>query len=1054
MKKSIFFLILLLIAIGVNAQKKVKVACIGNSVTYGYLLKDREHEAYPAQLQLLLGNGYEVQNFGKSGTTLLSKAHRPYIKEPEYKEALGYAADIVVIHLGLNDTDPRNWPNYRDDFFSDYLSLIDSFRNQNPDVKIWICRMSPIFPGHPRFVSGTRDWYREIQTSIESVARFAHVNLIDLEKELHLRPDLFPDYLHPTKDGAAIIAKTVCSALTGNYGGLKMSPIYTDDMILQRNRFLTIQGTADSNEMVTVKIGSQNHLTVAGHDGRWKVILDPLAVGKVYTMEVSTKEKKLVFKNILAGEVWLCSGQSNMAFTLSNDADFNQKSSIKGKTIRMFDMKAKWETNAQEWDSTALEPLNRLDYYKKTTWTECSEHNIGDFSAVAYYFGKMLADSLNVPVGLIHNAVGGSPLEAWIDRQTLENRFPEILKNWTENDFIQDWVRGRAVLNIKKSNNPKQRHPYEPSYLFESGIIPLNQYPINGVVWYQGESNAHNIDAFERLFPLFIESWRRNWNASELPFYYVQLSSLNRPSWTWFRDAQRRMMDKIPNIYMAVSSDRGDSLDVHPRHKKDIGERLALWALSQNYNKDNIIPSGPLFKSADFRDDFVMVSFDYSEGMRASDNKTIEGFDIAEIDGLFYPATAKVEGDKLRIHSPKVKKPQYIRYGWQPFTRANLINNSNLPASTFRAEKKELINMKDDIKCESLPDYPIERGVAGVFIGVHKQKLIVAGGCNFPQKPASEGGEKVFYKDVYVLDLTLKDEDRKWVRCASQFPYEVAYGASVNTDDGIICIGGQNQYGTSSDVTLVQYDEDTKNLTYTKLPSLPVGHFNGDAAILNRVIYIAGGSFSDNENSCIYSLDLKNKDRTWSKTKTSGIGERQQPIVFTQNENVFIAGGYNEGQATASTDVLKFDEKSNKWLKYANITPDDQMLRTFVGATGVTFDENQMLFVGGVNHDRFETALNRIKNTQEATRLSDASMLQSLLEEKNNYMSQDTEWYKFNKTLLIFNTETKEWGSLGDYDQLARAGAGVALWNKKLYIVCGELKPGIRTNKVNCLHLE
>lgn len=182
-------------------------------------------------------------------------------------------------------------------------------------------------------------------------------------------------------------------------------------------------------------------------------------------------------------------------------------------------MKARWRTDAVEWDASVLDSLNHLQYYKDTQWTVCSPETAGNFSAVAYYFGKKLQDSLQVPVGLICNAIGGSPTEAWIDRSTLEYRFPAILRNWMQNDFIQDWVRGRAALNVKQSSNKLQRHPYEPCYLYESGIRPLEQFPVKGFIWYQGESNAHNREAHERLFRLLVESWRKNWGDAELPFY-------------------------------------------------------------------------------------------------------------------------------------------------------------------------------------------------------------------------------------------------------------------------------------------------------------------------------------------------------------------------------------------------------------------------------------------------------------------------------------------------------------------------------------------------------
>lgn len=353
--------------------------------------------------------------------------------------------------------------------------------------------------------------------------------------------------------------------------------------------------------------------------------------------------------------------------------------------LRLYDMKARWRTDAVQWDASVLDSLNHLQYYKETEWEICTPANAAHFSAIAYYFGQMLRDSLKVPVGLICNAIGGSPTESWIDRNTLEYQFPAILKDWTRNDFIQDWVRGRAALNVKLSKEKFQRHPYEPCYLYESGIRPLEQYPVRGVIWYQGESNAHNCEAHEKLFKLLVGSWRKNWKNEDLPFYYVQLSSIARPSWPWFRDSQRRMMAEIPNTGMAVSSDYGDSLDVHPRNKKPVGERLGRWALNKTYGYTSLVPSGPLFRKAEFRDWEVLITFDYGEGMRSSDNGPIRAFEVAEVEGLYYPATAEVLEDGLmRVFCEFVKSPRYVRYGWRPYSNGNLVNRENLPASTFR----------------------------------------------------------------------------------------------------------------------------------------------------------------------------------------------------------------------------------------------------------------------------------------------------------------------------------------------------------------------------------
>jgi sialate O-acetylesterase len=390
----------------------------------------------------------------------------------------------------------------------------------------------------------------------------------------------------------------------------------------------------------------------------------------------------------MAGEVWLCSGQSNMEFMLNQSATGKEDIPLASNpNIRLFDMKARWRTNPVEWDASVLDSLNHLQYFLPTQWTECTPSTASRFSAIAFHFGKMLQDSLQVPVGLICNAVGGSPAEAWVSRRMLEFEFPAILRNWTQNDFIQDWVRGRAAQNVRKSTYKFQRHPYEPCYLFESAILPMEQYPIRGVIWYQGESNAHNIEAHEMLFPRLVRSWRDYWNDADMPFYYVQLSSLNRPSWPLFRDSQRRMLQDIDNSGMAVSTDKGNPTDVHPTEKREVGQRLAYWALNETYGFRNVVPSGPLYSDVEFKKGAAYVSFDYDEGLRpAKEGEELLTFEIAGEDRRFYPAKAVVEGNRVKVWSKEVKNPTIVRYGWQPYTKANLVNGAGLPASTSRSD--------------------------------------------------------------------------------------------------------------------------------------------------------------------------------------------------------------------------------------------------------------------------------------------------------------------------------------------------------------------------------
>ena len=693
MKRFISILLLILPLLAV-AQEKIKVACIGNSVTYGYGHKEPAKTSYPSQLQQMLGDKYEVRNFGHSGATLLSKGHRPYINLPEYKAALEFAPDIAVIHLGLNDTDPRNWPNYRDEFYGDYINIIDALREANPDVEIKVCQMTPIFHWHRRFKSGTRDWYWQIQEQIPWVAEYDMFELIDLSRYLYNRPDLMPDALHPNEEGAGIIAKQVYSAITDDFGGLSLPSIYSDNMVIQRGKPFIVKGTANAGDEITVKLGKQTVETYTNEWGEWEAIFDPMqADGKSYTLTVECKKKKITYKNIVIGEVWLCSGQSNMAFMVKESSHKEQSlTNVKGKDIRLYDMKPRVLTDNIEWDSIDLVKLNAHDYYLPTSWQMQNEQNVNDFSAVAYHFGAMLADSLGVPVGLICNAVGGAPAEAFIDRKTLEFHpiLVDILYNWRENDMIQYWCRGRAKQNIAKSNNNLQRHPYEPCYLYETGIMPIAHYPIKGAIWYQGESNAHNVELHEVIFPTLIDSWRRTWNNPEMPFYFVQLSGINRPSWPHFRDSQRRMAAEINNCDFAVSSDKGHPTDVHPTEKAPVGERLARLALNQTYGMGHVAQHGPTPVSAknviENTTGRIVIEFNDAKELKTSDGKPLRGLEAGDVIGPFYEIpdeNIKFEGNRIIIEGPAGAWGMRIRYAWKPYTDANLINEAGLPASTF-----------------------------------------------------------------------------------------------------------------------------------------------------------------------------------------------------------------------------------------------------------------------------------------------------------------------------------------------------------------------------------
>ena len=692
-----------------KVEPKIKVSCVGNSITYGMRIENREQDSYPVQLQRMLGDRYEVGNFGKSGATLLRHGHRPYFEQEEFRQAMDFAGDIVVIHLGINDTDPRNWPHFQDEFVGDYLALVDSLRSVNPKARFIIARMTPIGSTHSRFISGTKVWHGQIQEAIETVAHAAGAELIDFYEPLYRYPWMFPDAIHPNVEGAGILAKTVYSGITGDYGGLQVSQMFSDHMVLPREKPFSIRGRANAGECVKVTVDGAVYQAVADNRGAWSVTIPAHPVETGAELRIETPGRSLVYTDIAFGDIWLCSGQSNMEFEVGQTTSASDVAA--DPDLRLYDMKCNWRTDNVEWPASALDSVNHLQYFKPARWTRATPETLRRFSAVGYYFGRALRDSLQVPIGLINNSVGGSTAESWIDRETLETRYSAILRDWTRNDLIMEWARGRALKNIGARKALKEgepclgdssrvygsvyatvpcadhitRHPYEPCYLFEAGILPLDHFPITGVIWYQGESNADRVEVHEDLFPLLVDSWRNYF--SDVPFYFVQLSSLNRTSWPIFRDSQRRLLESRPGLGMAVTSDLGDKTDVHYKNKKPVGERLALQALAKHYGH-HVAADGPLAREAVLVDGKVLVDFGPQTGLHASDGGSIVGFEVLDAaDGLYHSVEAQVlpgTSDMICLDASFLREPTLVRYAWQPYTRANLVNGTGLPASTFR----------------------------------------------------------------------------------------------------------------------------------------------------------------------------------------------------------------------------------------------------------------------------------------------------------------------------------------------------------------------------------
>lgn len=574
--KRIALIALIFISLTANAQ--IKVACVGNSITYGAGIENREIDSYPAQLQKMLGKAYIVQNYGRSGATLLSNGHNPYIKTDEFKAATASASDIVIIHLGLNDTDPRDWPNYRQEFRGDYIALINKFKAAAPDVRIIIARMTPLTHYHSRFRASSRVWHSQIQAEIEAVADAANVELIDFEAPLLPRPDLLPDAIHPNAKGAGLLAKTVYGAITGDMGGLQMGPLYTENMVLQMGEKTRIAGVANVGEDVTVTIDNKTYSATTNKNGKWEIFAAIPQPKTGLTLKIVAKSGQKSYANVAIGQVWILSGQSNMSMPVSWCED--PKTARSNPNIRLYKMTPEFEI-AEPATPAEYERVNNLDYIRSKGWKEAEKSEIDNFSAIGYYFAQMVADTIGVPIGLIQTSLGGAPTESFVSRKRMQNTpwIDEMLYNPAVNPIVDQWVRDMMISWLKGAKSLSQRHSFDPCYLYESRILPIKGTTTQGVLWYQGESNSSNAEIHSALFPQVVGSFRDAFDDQQLPFYFVQLSTCDRPSWPHFWKTQQELARKVPYCKMVISNDYGDSTDVHPRRKQPVAERLAKIAI-------------------------------------------------------------------------------------------------------------------------------------------------------------------------------------------------------------------------------------------------------------------------------------------------------------------------------------------------------------------------------------------------------------------------------------------------------------------------------------------
>jgi sialate O-acetylesterase len=463
---------------------------------------------------------------------------------------------------------------------------------------------------------------------------------------------------------ALICCFLVALAVTAAQAAVKLPAVIGDGMVLQRGRPVPIWGWADTGEEVTVTIGNQKHMAKAGSDGRWKVTLDKLTVGQPLEMTVTGSSGNTIrLKNILVGEVWICSGQSNMQMGVAGCKNAAKEiAAADYPQIRLFSVE----------QAKAAQPAVDV----KGNWAACSPQNVGGFSAAAYFFGRKLNKELKAPIGLIHTSWGGTPAEFWTSRKALE-----------ANPVLKPSAQGEA------------------SCLYNAMIAPLIPYAIRGAIWYQGEANVGAAYRYRTLFPAMIANWRADWGQGDFPFGFVQIAPFSYHD-AWGSDpaacaelweAQRMTLDASPNTGMAVTVDIADAEGIHPKNgnfsgihptnKQDVGRRLALWALAKVYGR-KLVYSGPIYKSMAVEGDRVRLQLDHrGGGLKSRDGRPLCDFTIAGADQKFVPAEAAIDGDSVVVHSDKVAEPVAVRYAWREDATPNLSNKEGLPASPFRTDK-------------------------------------------------------------------------------------------------------------------------------------------------------------------------------------------------------------------------------------------------------------------------------------------------------------------------------------------------------------------------------
>lgn len=492
---------------------------------------------------------------------------------------------------------------------------------------------------------------------------------------------------------------------------LKLPAIIGDNMVLQQKQANPLWGWDTPGTEVTVKFSGQTKTAKAGADGKWTVKLDPLPANArpaVLSIQGSSKRD---LQNVLVGEVWICSGQSNMQWSVnaSWDADL-EIATAKFPLIRLISVP---QVGTQE---------PQKDF--KGEWKECSPQTVGGFSAVGFFYGRVLHQMLDVPVGLINNAWGGSAAEAWVRRDVLEKdaRFKGLIENWVAREKQLSSAEAKAAHEkamaawkekadaAKKAGQPfTQRAPQSPQQvlggnarpgnIYNGVLLPTIGYGVKGAIWYQGESNASRAHEYGHLFPLMIQHWRDEWKQGDFPFYWVQLADFKaeKPEpgdsdWAELRESQTKTQNAIKNGGQAVIIDLGEANDIHPKNKRDVSERLARIALARDYGVD-IRWRSPEFKSAEFQGGKAIVTLDtFGSTLRTVDVSEVKGFAICGEDRKWVWADAKITGkDKVEVSAKAVPNPVAVRYAWADNPVCNLFSVEGLPVTPFRSDDFPMI---------------------------------------------------------------------------------------------------------------------------------------------------------------------------------------------------------------------------------------------------------------------------------------------------------------------------------------------------------------------------